>query len=64
MARNNIVLADNDGGLDWFDYREVAQILFSIAIVGCTLMGAFMLSYYTPVSHHHPVGLAIYPLRS
>lgn len=47
-ARNNLVLGAVEEGLLWFDPRELWQIIASIAIVGCTMMGAFVLSYYTP----------------
>jgi hypothetical protein len=47
-ARNNLVLGDASGGLDWLDPRELWQVLSAVVIVGGTILGAFCLSYFTP----------------
>ncbi|KAF2093584.1 hypothetical protein NA57DRAFT_47952, partial [Rhizodiscina lignyota] len=47
-ARNNLVLGSVDEGLLWFDFRELWQITAAIATVSCTILGAFILSYFTP----------------
>ncbi|KAL8862661.1 MAG: hypothetical protein Q9178_001159 [Gyalolechia marmorata] len=38
----------NDQGLIWFDYRMIWQMVGSIAVVGGTLFGAFILSCKSP----------------
>jgi hypothetical protein len=35
-------------GLRWFDWREIWQILSAVSIVLGTVMGAFIISYWTP----------------
>lgn len=47
-ARTHLVLGVDNGGLGWFDYRELWQIASAVAIVGGTCGGAFILSYFTP----------------
>lgn len=47
-ARTQLVLGDVSGGLDWLDPRELWQVLSAVVIVGGTIMGAFVLSYFTP----------------
>lgn len=47
-ARTKLVLGDISGGLDWLDPRELWQVLSAVVIVGGTIMGAFVLSYFTP----------------
>ncbi|KAK5158600.1 hypothetical protein LTR04_005213 [Oleoguttula sp. CCFEE 6159] len=48
-ARYNLVLGmPSDEGLLWFDFRELWQIASAVLIVGCTCLGAFILSYFTP----------------
>ena len=47
-ARTLLVLGDVTGGLDWFDYRELWQIVLAVGIVGGTIFGAFVLSFFTP----------------
>ena len=47
-ARTLLVLGIVHGGLDWVDYRELWQILGSVIVVGGTIFGAFILSYFTP----------------
>lgn len=47
-ARVQLVLGDVSGGLDWLDPRELWQVLSAVVIVGGTIMGAFILSYFTP----------------
>lgn len=47
-ARTKLVLGDVSGGLDWLDPRELWQVLSAVVIVGGTIMGAFILSYFTP----------------
>ena len=48
-ARTALARGDIAGGLDWWDYRELWQILGAVLIVGGTTLGAFVLSYYQPV---------------
>lgn len=47
-ARTKLVLGDVSGGLDWLDPRELWQVLSAVVIVGGTILGAFVLSYFTP----------------
>ncbi|OCK77644.1 hypothetical protein K432DRAFT_407131 [Lepidopterella palustris CBS 459.81] len=48
-ARTNLVMGPVDeGGLLWFDLRELWQILSSVLIVTFTIAGAFILSFFTP----------------
>lgn len=47
-ARAALVLGQVDHGFVWFDGRQLWQIFASIAIVGGTGVGAFILSFYTP----------------
>lgn len=35
-------------GLHWFDFREVWQIMASLSIVGGSVVGAFIISYFSP----------------
>ena len=35
-------------GLRWFDLREIWQVLSAITVVVATLMGAFIISFFTP----------------
>lgn len=47
-ARLKLVLGDEQGGLDWFDFRELWQVASAILIVEGSILGAFVLSYFTP----------------
>ena len=47
-ARTLLVLGDVRGGLDLFDNRELWQISGAIFVVGGTILGASVLSYFTP----------------
>ena len=47
-ARTKLVLGDVSGGLDWLDPRELWQVLSAVVVVGGTILGAFVLSYFTP----------------
>lgn len=48
-ARRKLVLGDvNEGGLDWLDPRELWQVLSAVIIVGGSILGAFVLSFFTP----------------
>lgn len=47
-ARTSLVLGVVSGGLDWFDLRELWQVLSAVIIVAGTVLGAFVLSFYTP----------------
>jgi hypothetical protein len=47
-ARTKLVLGDVSGGLDWLDPRELWQVLSAVIVVGGTILGAFVLSYFTP----------------
>lgn len=48
-ARTHLILGpvDDEGPL-WFDFRDLWQIIGAVTIVGSTIAGAFILSYYTP----------------
>ncbi len=48
-ARTAMVVGpDQLTGLRWFDWREIWQILSAVMIVVGTIMGAFIISYWTP----------------
>ncbi|KAK0254265.1 hypothetical protein LTS09_010691 [Friedmanniomyces endolithicus] len=47
-ARTYLVLGKPSGGLEWFDYRELLQVMVSFICVGGTTFGAWILSYFTP----------------
>jgi len=48
-ARVKLVLGDvQEGGLDWLDLRELWQVLSAVLIVGGSILGAFVLSFFTP----------------
>ncbi|KAK0322663.1 hypothetical protein LTR82_006119 [Friedmanniomyces endolithicus] len=47
-ARTYLVLGKPSGGLEWFDYRELVQVMAAFICVGGTCFGAWVLSYFTP----------------
>ncbi|EMC96232.1 hypothetical protein BAUCODRAFT_69340 [Baudoinia panamericana UAMH 10762] len=47
-ARMFLVLGSRRGGLDWLDYRELAQVSTAVFYVLGTTFGAWVLSFYTP----------------
>ncbi|KAI9665873.1 MAG: hypothetical protein M1821_003808 [Bathelium mastoideum] len=47
-ARCELVLGQTNQGLIWFDPRDFWQILVAFLIVFCTVLGAFVLSFFTP----------------
>ena len=47
-ARTELVLGSSDRGLFWFDFRQLWQIYAAIIIVGGSVFGAIILSYFTP----------------
>lgn len=38
----------NIAGVPWFDFRDIFQILSAVVIVGGSVFGAFIISYFTP----------------
>ncbi|UPX12501.1 uncharacterized protein EKO05_0003046 [Ascochyta rabiei] len=47
-ARAALVLGQTDHGFTWFDGRQLWTVIASILFVGCTSVGAFVLSFNTP----------------
>ncbi|KAK1072026.1 hypothetical protein LTR74_002856 [Friedmanniomyces endolithicus] len=47
-ARTYLVLGKPSGGLEWFDYRELLQVMAAFICVGLTTFSAWILSYFTP----------------
>jgi hypothetical protein len=48
-ARTALVVGpEQPTGLQWFDWREIWQILWAVTIVLGTVTGAFVISYWTP----------------
>ncbi|TKA81749.1 hypothetical protein B0A55_01129 [Friedmanniomyces simplex] len=47
-ARTYLVLGKPSGGLEWFDYRELVQVMAAFICVGATTSGAWILSFFTP----------------
>ncbi|KAK0345475.1 hypothetical protein LTR02_008154 [Friedmanniomyces endolithicus] len=47
-ARTYLVLGKPSGGLEWFDYRELVQVMAAFICVGGTCFAAWVLSYFTP----------------